>query len=138
MEFTPLINGREYGWADIVVNVGATPVVGIRAIKYEEAQEKENVYGGGKNPVGRAYGRVTTTGSITLLSNTVFAMQNAAPQQKLHKIAPFPIVILFQPEVGPIVKRVLKNCEFKKTTFDWKEGDMFKEVELELVISHVE
>ncbi len=138
MEFTPLINGREYGWADIVVNMGATPVLGIRAIKYEEEQEKENVHGAGVNPVSRAYGRVKTTGSITLLATTVFAMQNAAPQGKLHKVAPFPIVILFQPAVGPLVKRVLKNCEFKKTTFDWKEGDMFKEVELELVISHVE
>lgn len=138
MEFTPLINGREYGWADIVVNMGASPVLGIRAIKYEEEQEKENVYGAGRNPVSRGYGRVKTTGSITLLATTVFAMQNAAPEGKLHKVAPFPIVVLFQPQVGPIVKRVLKNCEFKKTTFDWKEGDMSKEVELELVISHVE
>ena len=138
MEFTPLINGREYGWADIVVNMGASPVLGIRAIKYEEEQEKENIYGAGRNPVSRGYGRVKTTGSITLLATTVFAMQNAAPEGKLHKVAPFPIVVLFQPQVGPIVKRVLKNCEFKKTTFDWKEGDMSKEVELELVISHVE
>ena len=134
---TPLINGREYGWADIVVNISATPITGIRAVKYEEEQEKENVYGAGRNPVSRGYGRVKTTGSITLLSATVFAMQSAAPNGKLHNIAPFPIVVLYQPEAGAIVTHTLKNCEFKKTSFDWKEGDMMKEIELELVISHV-
>ncbi|ENA1765443.1 hypothetical protein ABF173_002587, partial [Flavobacterium psychrophilum] len=48
VDITPLINGREYGWADIVVNISATPIVGIRAIKYEEEQEKENIYGAGR------------------------------------------------------------------------------------------
>lgn len=135
---TPLINGREYGWADIVVNVSATAIAGIKAIKYEEEQEKENIYGAGRNPVSRGYGRVKTTGSITLLSATVFALQASAPKAKLHNIAPFPIVVMYQPETGPIVKHTLKNCEFKKTSFDWKEGDMSKDVELELVISHIE
>jgi hypothetical protein len=138
MDSTPLINGREYGWADIVVNISAAPITGIRAIKYEEEQEKENIYGSGRNPVARGYGRVKTNGSITLLSATVFAMQTLAPKGKLHNIAPFPIVVSYQPDNGPIVKHVLKNCEFKKTSFDWKEGDMSKDVELDLVISHIE
>ena len=138
MDFTPLINGREYGWADIAVNVSGAPILGIRAVKYEEEQEKENIYGAGRNPVARGYGRVKTTGSITLLSATVIAMQAAAPGMKLHNIAPFPIVVAYLPETGPIVKHTLKNCEFKKTTFDWKEGDMSKDIELELVISHIE
>lgn len=138
MDFTPLINGREYGWGDIVVNISASSVTGIKAIKYEEDQEKENIYGAGRNPVSRGYGRVKTTGSITLLSATVFALQAIAPKGKLHNIAPFPIVVSYQPETGPIVKHILKNCEFKKTTFDWKEGDMSKDIELELVISHIE
>lgn len=138
MEFTSLINGREYGWADITVNVSAVPFTGIKAVKYEQEQEKENIYGAGRHPVSRGYGRVKTTGSITLLSATVFAMQAVAPRGKLHNIAPFPIVVMYQPETGPIVKHTLKNCEFKKTTFDWKEGDMSKDIELELVISHIE
>ncbi|MCH4829784.1 MULTISPECIES: hypothetical protein [Flavobacterium] len=138
MSFTPLINGREYGWADIIVNISATPLSGIKHVKYEEEQEKENIYGAGRHPVARGYGRVKTTGSITLLSGTVFAMQAAAPGNKLHNIAPFPIVVMYQPETGAIVKHTLKNCEFKKTAFDWKEGDLSKDIELELIISHIE
>lgn len=137
LELEPLINGREYGWADIVVNIGGVPVTGITAIKFGEEMEKENVYGAGRNPVSRGYGRVKSTASITLLAGTVMALEAKAPKKQLYRIAPFPIVVSYQPESGPIVTKILKNCEFKKTEFDWKEGDMSKPVELELIISHI-
>ncbi|MPS74010.1 MAG: hypothetical protein E2590_12820 [Chryseobacterium sp.] len=137
LELEPLINGREYGWADIVVNIGGVPVTGIRAIKYDEEMEKENIYGAGRNPVSRGYGRVKSTASITLLMGTVMALKAAAPKGQLFRINPFPITVSYQPDGGAIVTHILKNAEFKKTTFDWKEGDMSKEIELELIISHI-
>ena len=137
VELEPLINGREYGWADIVTTIGGVPVTGITAIKYGEEMEKENIYGAGRNPVSRGYGRVKSTASITLLSGTVFALKSKAPKGQLHRIAPFPITVSYQPDAGPMVVHVLKNCEFKKTEFDWKEGDMSKHIELELITSHI-
>ena len=137
VELEPLINGREYGWADIVTTIGGVPVTGITAIKYGEEMEKENIYGAGRNPVSRGYGRVKSTASITLLSGTVFALKSKAPKGQLHRIAPFPITVSYQPDAGPMVVHVLKNCEFKKTEFDWKEGDISKPIELELIISHI-
>lgn len=137
IELEPLINGKEYGWGDIAMSLGGVPVVGIRAIKYEEEQEKENVYGAGRNPVSRGYGRVKTTASVTLLSGTVMALKAKAPKGQLHRIAPFSITVNYQPDDQPLVTHVLKNCEFKKTPFDWKEGDMSKEIELELLVSHI-
>jgi hypothetical protein len=137
VELEPLINGREYGWADITATIGGVPVTGITAIKYGEEMEKENIYGAGRNPVSRGYGRVKSTASITLLSGTVFALKSKAPKGQLHRIAPFPITVSYQPDAGPMVVHVLKNCEFKKTEFDWKEGDMSKPIELELIISHI-
>ncbi len=113
LELEPLINGREYGWADIVVNIGGVPVTGIRAIKYDEEMEKENIYGAGRNPVSRGYGRVKSTASITLLSGTVMALKAKAPKGQLFRIAPFPITVSYQPDAGPIVTHILKNCEFK-------------------------
>ena len=136
VELEPLINGREYGWADITATIGGVPVTGITAIKYGEEMEKENIYGAGRNPVSRGYGRVKSTASITLLSGTVFALKSKAPKGQLHRIAPFPITVSYQPDAGPMVVHVL-NCEFKKTEFDWKEGDMSKPIELELIISHI-
>lgn len=138
VEFEPLINGREYGWADIVVNIGGVPVTGIRAIKYSQEMEKEDIYGAGRNPVSRGYGRVKTTASITLLSGTVMALQAKAENGQLFRIAPFNIVVNYQPDAGPMVTHVLKNCEFTKCEFDFKEGDMYKEIELPLIVSHIE
>ena len=136
-EIPPLINGQSYGWGDIVVNINGLPVTGITAIKYEEDQEKENVYGAGRYPVGRGMGRVKTTASITLLIETVMAIAKAAPKGQLHRIPPFPITVIYQPEAGPVVRDVIMNCEFKKQTRDFKEGDMKKEVPIELLVSHI-
>ena len=135
---SPLINGRSYGWGDIVVNVGALPVTGITAIKYEEEQEKEDVYGAGRRPVARVYGRIKASASITLSVETAMALAATAKDGQLNRLAPFTITVTYQPESGPIMRDVLKNCEFKKQSRDWKEGDMKKEVELELLVSHIE
>lgn len=137
LETNPLINGRAYGWADIIVTVGALPVTGITAIKYEEEQEKEDVYGAGRYPVARGYGRVKASGSISLSVETVVALAAAAPQGQLNRLAPFPITVTYQPESGPIIRDVLMNCEFKKQSRDWKEGDMKNQVELELLVSNI-
>jgi hypothetical protein len=137
-ELTPLINGRTYGWADIAVVIGGAPLTGIRGIKYGEAQEKENIYGAGRYPVARGYGRISYTASITLLAGTVLALQNTAPSGQLCRIQPFPITVVYQPEAGPLVTHVLKNAEFTDTNFEWAEGDLSKEIELTLIISHIE
>jgi hypothetical protein len=137
VEFVPLINGREYGWGDIIINLGGTPVTGIRGITYTEAQEKENVYGAGRNAVSRGYGRISYTANITLLVGTVFALQQSAPKGQLHRIRPFPITVVYQPEAGPMVTHILKNAEFIQTEIAWAEGDMSKEVQLELIISEI-
>lgn len=137
LELEPMINGSEYGWSSIAFNIGGVPVTGIRAIKYEEEQEKENIYGAGSNPISRGYGRVKSTASVTLLGATVMALKAKAPKGQLHRIAPFTIVVAYQPEAGPVQIHHIKNVEFKKTSFDWKEGDTHKEIELELIISHI-
>ncbi|TXI14623.1 MAG: hypothetical protein E6Q66_05850 [Pedobacter sp.] len=137
LEASPLINGRSYGWGDIIVTVGALPVTGITAIKYEEDQEKEDVYGAGRYPVARGYGRVKASASITLSVETVVALAATARDGQLHRLAPFTITVTYQPESGPIIRDVLKNCEFKKQSRDWKEGDMKNQVELELLVSNI-
>ena len=54
----PLINGKSYEWADIVVNVLGVPIIGITNIEYEEKQGMENIYGAGRFPVSRGYGKI--------------------------------------------------------------------------------
>lgn len=137
LEVSPLINGRSYGWGDIIVSVGPLAVTGITAIKYEEEQEKEDVYGAGRYPVARGYGRVKASASITLSVETAMALAATARDGQLNRLAPFTITVTYQPESGPIMRDVLKNCEFKKQSRDWKEGDMKAQVELELLVSNI-
>ena len=137
LEVSPLINGRSYGWGDIIVTIGALPITGITAIKYEEDQEKEDVYGAGRYPVARGYGRVKASASITLSVETAMALAATAKDGQLNRLAPFTITVTYQPESGPIMRDVLKNCEFKKQSRDWKEGDMKAQVELELLVSNI-
>ena len=65
----PLINGVEYGWADIVLAINGVPVTGITAISYGEKQDVSNIYGAGRYPVARGKGRITPTAKITLLAS---------------------------------------------------------------------
>ena len=133
----PLINGLAYGWGDISVVIGGTPITGITAVKYAEKQDKENVYGAGRYPTARGVGRVKCTASITLSVETVTAIIKNNPTGGLNGMAPFPIVVMYQPKGGPIIKDIIMNAEFMEDNRDWKEGDMHKDVTLDLLVSHI-
>ena len=51
MPTTPLINGVNYSWSNVKVNIFGVPMVGITDIEYDITQKKENNYGSGTNPV---------------------------------------------------------------------------------------
>lgn len=133
----PLINGQSYSWGDVVCNMGGVPATGITAIEYADDQDIEDHYGAGRYPVARGYGRIKCSAKITLLKGEVEALMSQAPNGRIQQIAPFDIVVAYLPDSGPIVKHVLKNCQFKKNERKLKEGDMKTEVELEMVISHI-
>ena len=139
MNGIPLINGIEYGWADIVLNIAGAPVTGFTGIDYDDDQEVVNVYGAGRYPVGRGKGRITCSGKITLLTSEVIALQKKAPNGRLQDIAPFPIIVSYIPDDGgEVVTDKLRNCQFKTNKRNWAEGDTSKAVDIDLIISHIE
>ena len=139
MNGIPLINGQEYSWGDISVNINGTPVTGVRAIEYGESRAVENIYGAGAYPVGRGYGNIEASAKITLLMSEVTAISAAAPNHRLDDIAPFDIVVSYIPTNGlKIIHDRIRNCQFKGNSRSWKQGDTTKEVELELIVSHIE
>jgi hypothetical protein len=133
----PLINGVAYGWGDIIVNINGTPLVDITEIMYKDGREKKNIYGAGSVPIKRGRGRNTPTASITLGMEAVIALQKNAPNKKLDAIAPFSIVVMYQPEAGPIVKDIITGVEFTENSRDWKEGETDGKVKLDLIIGGV-
>ncbi len=137
-DFVPLINGVEYSWGDITTVIGGVPVIGITEINYSDEQVIENHYGAGRHPVSRSKGRVTPTAKLKLHMSEVIGIQKKSPTGRLQDIAPFDLIVCYIPEDGQIVTDKVRNCQFKKNSRDWKEGDTRQEVELELIPSHIE
>ena len=134
----PLINGVEYGWADVKFAINGVLVTGITAISYSDKQEASNLYGAGRYPVSRGKGRITCTAKITLFASEVLALQSQSINHRLQDIAPFDITVTYLPDSGIIHTDKIRNCQFVENKRDMKEGDMSIPVELELIVSHIE
>lgn len=133
---TPLINGRAYEFASIVIQMLGAPVISATAISYNEEQEKSNNFGAQTRPVSRGHGAIEASASVTIGQNDVEAMRNIAPDGSLLKIGAFDIVVTFLNESQPVT-HILKNAEFKNDGIDISEGDMDSQFSFELVISHI-
>lgn len=138
MNGIPLINGQVYSWADVVVTIGGVPITGIVSVEYGEDQEVNNVYGAGRYPIGRAKGRITPSGKIELLQETVEDIQRLAPKGRLQDLPVFNVGVTYLNTQGNIVHDNLKNCSFKDNKRAWKEGETGKTCELELIPSHID
>ncbi len=133
---TPLINGRAYEFASIVIQMLGAPVISATAISYNEEQEKSNNFGAQTRPVSRGHGAIEASASVTIGQNDVEAMRNIAPDGSLLKIGAFDIVVTFLNESQPVT-HILKNAEFKNDGIDISEGDMDSQFSFDLVISHI-
>ena len=134
----PFVNGKLYDWADIVLVIAGVPVTGITGIEYKDEQDIVTKYGAGRYPVGFAKGRITSTGKITLYQEEVEAMQRQSLTGRLQDIAPFDIIVSYLPDTGIVSIDKLRNCMFKNNGRGWKEGDTGQEVEIDLVMSHIQ
>ena len=138
-EFIPNINGRAYDWASLSAQLLGQTIAGITAVSYGVKQEKVNNYGAGVNPVSRGYGKREPEASITLEMKEVERIQAALPPGgSLMDIPPFPVVIVYRNSSNQLVTHTLHNCEFLGQKRELKTGDTNVEVELPLILSHIE
>lgn len=135
---TPLINGKSYEWADITLNILGVPIVGITSVEYSETQDMMNIYGAGRSPVSRGYGKIEPSAKITLLMEEVEAISAAIPTGLLMDIPEFDIVVAYLDSA--LVSRIhkIRNCRFKNNVRTSNQGDQSIPVELELIPSHIE
>lgn len=134
----PLINGKSYEWADIVVNILNTPIMGITSIEYEEKQGMENIYGAGRFPVSRGYGKIEPTAKVTILMEELENLQTIAPLGRIQDIPEFDIIVMYLDPANVTRKHVLKNVRFMNNKRSAASGDTSIPVELELIISHIQ
>jgi hypothetical protein len=134
----PLINGRSYGWADIVCSPAGIPLAGITKISYGEKQDMQNVYGAGNRPVARGHGRIEYEGSLTLSMEELEKLQAKSPTGRIQDIPMFPVIVSFLPDGAPIVTHKLQYCQFKNNGRSPSEGDVKLEQDIELVVGNIE
>lgn len=135
----PLINGKSYEWADIILNVLGVPINGISSIEYGEKQEMQNVWGAGRFPVSRGYGKVDPDGTkITMTMEELENIQSVAPLGRIQDIPEFDIIVIFVDPALITRKHVLKNCRFMNNERKSNTGDTSIPIDLSLIISHVQ
>lgn len=136
-DFTPLVNGQAYSYADIVVTILGAPVAGITSVTYSDTQEITENFGAGRFPVSRGLGKIETEAAITIDRAELNAILLAAPNSRLQNIGEFDITVSYVPIGSAPVTDILKNCRFKNTPSGGSEGDSNIVAELELAVSHV-
>ncbi len=138
----PNINGRAYDFASIQLQLLGQTIIGVTAISYGHKQGKTNNYGAGVNPVSRGYGKREPEASLTLEMKEVERIQAAVEQTQpggsLLDIKPFPIVVSYVTPENALITHTLHECEFLENKRDMKTGDTSIEVELPLILSHIE
>jgi len=137
----PLVNGRAYDWAQVLVRMsnGTTPFFGIKKISYSDNQEMENNYGAGNMPTSRGFGNYAAVSSITLTMEEVERIQAAIPSGRLQDLPEFDLGVSFvHPETARIINHTIRNCKFKNNARDLNQNDKEFPIELELLVSHIE
>lgn len=131
--------GTLQGWNHITCNIMGRDVEGITAISYSDSEEKENVYGAGKYPIGRGSGNYAAVASITLTKEEHDAIQAAIPPgASLSDIPPFDITVEYALPDGIVLRDRIRNCQFLGRGVDANQNDKSLSNESELICSHIE
>jgi len=131
------INGEIYGWSSVTMNIAGEDITGITAINYKEEQKMENVYGAGSRPIGRSYGQISTTASVTLILEEVERIRQSSHVNSLREIPPFEVTVQYA-KGNNIVTHHLRRAQFKNEGVALKENDTRTLVTLELVVCEIE
>lgn len=124
-----LINGREYEWGDIHLNVGGVEISGFRNVSYKPAQEKDFLHAKGRDPRSIQRGNKSYTGSLTFTQSELIAIQRATGKSILD--LKVDIVVAFVPDDSNLIYTVvLKGAEFTDAEQKMAQGDKFMEIDL--------
>jgi hypothetical protein len=133
----PLVNGKSYEHADIVVGCLGQALTTVRLLDYGESQEMKNEYGSGNSPVSRTYGNRIPTAKMTILMEELELFQSVAPLGQIQRIPEFDISINFVDSTLVPRTHVIKNCRFMNNKRVVNQGDGAIECELEIICSNI-
>ena len=133
------INGREYEFADISVVGGGRDIKGLRGISYTAKQEKEVVYGKGKEPASVQRGNKSYEGELTLLQSEVEGLISSVESHDLMDVTLNLAVCYGDASKGePMVTDRITGLEFTEVAKGLTQGDKFGEIALPFVALRID
>ncbi|MFV0501273.1 MAG: hypothetical protein ACK5MH_06770 [Bacteroidales bacterium] len=130
--------GKLAGWNSIKSTMMGREPEGISEIQYGDNVDKENIYGVGKDPIGRGEGNYKANASVTLTLEEVNALQMSLPRGKrLSDITPFDWTVEYDYN-GFKYRDRIRNCEFTGRSVEVKQGDKTIGSKFELIVSHID
>jgi len=141
-QITPLINGKAWEYADIIVNILGVPINEITSIEYSQNQQMKNNYGAGRWPVSYGYGPMEISCKLTMSMNEVENLYQAivgglGPGACLQDIPPFDIIIFFGDSAIGAVTHTIKNCRIMNDERRANHGDTTILVDLNILPSNI-
>ncbi len=137
-DLVPVINGVSYTHADVVVNFGAVPIIGVISIDYSDSQEVNGNFSTGHEATSVGFGQVTNSCTLTISKEAMEILQLVAPNGKIQNYPFFDLGINYLPENQVPTRDVLRKCRFKGRQQSSSTGDSEIPVTLELFIGKIE
>ena len=123
MNSIPLINGKAYEYADIIVSLLGVPTPSVSSISYTEEQDSKLNFGTGNRAVSYGSGTIQGKGDIEIAMNDSEAIRDIAPNGSFLKLPLFDIVVIFgNPQ--KLIKHIIKNIKFTNDGVSGATGDV--------------
>lgn len=138
MTITP--SQTQYSWANISLNLLGTTITDVTSISYDSKTEMRNVYGAFQTPIGRSYGNITYTGSITFVLDTWRQICQAAPNGDPTLIPPMAVSVVFGNFTQGAVSEftdILSSVQFMENPQTATQGSTGLTVQVPLLIGNV-
>lgn len=120
MADTPLINGIEYDFASIEVNVNGEVYSRVTAISYKNTLTPGKLFGTHPQAQGRTTGKYEPEASITLAKDTADMIRQALGSGYMTK--KFDITVSYAPEGQAIITDKVLGCRIADESNSHSEG----------------
>lgn len=120
-----LINGVEYTFSNITIDLLGGTILGCDSISYNYRQNSTNNYGVGNKPVSTSQGAIMFENcTIALHHSELIALRNLAAQGLITTIAPFDITVAFEVG-GNYTAHRLSQCRFLNDGMDMQKDSEY-------------
>jgi len=120
MSDTPLINGIEYDYASIEININGEVYRRVTAITYKHALTPGKLYGTHPQAQGRTTGKYEPEASMTLAKDTADMIRQALGSGYMTK--QFDIVVSYAPSGQAIITDKVLGCRITDESVSNSEG----------------